>query len=121
MGESGNCDSVWQIAICGIRLIEFNFDEKLNTPWLAFGSFLGRIKMVKLNPDLKSVTATTRMAYDCKTQRGFELADSRSRRYGALEAPYFLKGKNDIIINFFLGVYAVAEKKVLIKLVIGEI
>ena len=68
------------------------FDEN-NIPWLAFGSFWNGLKMVKLNPDLKSVAQPEEWHTIAKRKRTFELADTNPGD-GALEAPFIFKKNN---------------------------
>lgn len=73
------------------------FDEN-NTPWLAFGSFWEGLKLVKLNPDLKSIAQPQEWHTIAKRKRSFELADSDPGD-GALEAPFIFK-KNGYYYQF---------------------
>lgn len=65
------------------------FDEN-NTPWLAFGSFWEGLKLVKLNPDLKSIAQPQEWHTIAKRKRTFELADTDPGD-AALEAPFIFK------------------------------
>lgn len=64
-----------------------------NTPWLAFGSFWGGIKLVKLNSDLLSVAEPEEWHTIAARKRNFDIPDS-SAGDAAIEAPFiFKKGK----------------------------
>ena len=65
------------------------FDEE-GQPWLSFGSFWNGIKLVKLNPDLKSVAQPEEWYTIAKRQRDFNI-DVRNPGDGAIEAPFIFK------------------------------
>lgn len=67
------------------------FDDS-NTPWLTFGSFWEGLKMVKLNPDLKSITNPQEWHTIAKRKRTFDLPDTDPGD-AALEAPFIFKKK----------------------------
>lgn len=67
------------------------FDDS-NTPWLTFGSFWEGLKMVKLNPDLKSITNPQEWHTIAKRKRSFDLPDTDPGD-AALEAPFIFKKK----------------------------
>jgi beta-xylosidase len=67
------------------------FDDS-NTPWLTFGSFWEGLKMVKLNPDLKSITNPQEWHTIAKRKRTFDLLDTDPGD-AALEAPFIFKKK----------------------------
>lgn len=68
------------------------FDENKN-PYLAFGSFWNGMKMVKLNPDLKSIAQPEEWHTIAKRERSFKLDDTDPGD-AAIEAPFiFKKGK----------------------------
>ena len=65
------------------------FDEN-NVPWLAFGSFWNGLKMVKLNPDLKSIAQPEEWHTIAKRKRTFELQDTDPGD-AELEAPFVFR------------------------------
>ncbi|VXB20750.1 Extracellular exo-alpha-(1-_5)-L-arabinofuranosidase ArbA [Flavobacterium sp. 9R] len=67
------------------------FDDS-NTPWLTFGSFWEGLKMVKLNPDLKSIANPQEWHTIAKRKRSFDLPDTDPGD-AALEAPFIFKKK----------------------------
>lgn len=67
------------------------FDDS-NIPWLTFGSFWEGLKMVKLNPDLKSITNPQEWHTIAKRKRTFDLPDTDPGD-AALEAPFIFKKK----------------------------
>ncbi|MEN3323670.1 arabinan endo-1,5-alpha-L-arabinosidase [Mariniflexile soesokkakense] len=73
------------------------FDEN-NTPWLSFGSFWNGLKMVKLNPDLKTLAEPQEWHTIARRERSFELDDANPGD-AALEAPFIFK-KNDYYYLF---------------------
>ena len=93
------------------------FDEN-NTPWLAFGSFWEGLKMVKLNPDLKSIAQPQEWYTIAKRKRTFELADSNPGD-GALEAPFIFK-KNGYYYQFLSWDLCCRGEKSTYKVVIGR-
>ncbi|WP_281336674.1 arabinan endo-1,5-alpha-L-arabinosidase [Flavobacterium eburneipallidum] len=93
------------------------FDEN-NTPWLAFGSFWEGLKMVKLNPDLKSIAQPQEWHTIAKRKRTFELADSNPGD-GALEAPFIFK-KNDYYYQFLSWDLCCRGEKSTYKVVVGR-
>ena len=93
------------------------FDEN-NTPWLAFGSFWEGLKMVKLNPDLKSITQPQEWHTIAKRKRTFELADTNPGD-GALEAPFIFK-KNGYYYQFLSWDLCCRGEKSTYKVVVGR-
>lgn len=93
------------------------FDEN-NTPWLAFGSFWEGLKMVKLNPDLKSIAQPQEWHTIAKRKRTFELADSNPGD-GALEAPFIFK-KNGYYYQFLSWDLCCRGEKSTYKVVVGR-
>jgi beta-xylosidase len=93
------------------------FDEN-NTPWLAFGSFWEGLKMVKLNPDLKSIAQPQEWYTIAKRKRTFELADSNPGD-GALEAPFIFK-KNGYYYQFLSWDLCCRGEKSTYKVVVGR-
>ncbi|PJJ09939.1 arabinan endo-1,5-alpha-L-arabinosidase [Flavobacterium sp. 1] len=93
------------------------FDEN-NTPWLAFGSFWEGLKMVKLNPDLKSIAQPQEWHTIAKRKRTFELADSDPGD-GALEAPFIFK-KNGYYYQFLSWDLCCRGEKSTYKVVVGR-
>lgn len=93
------------------------FDEN-NTPWLAFGSFWEGLKMVKLNPDLKSIAQPQEWHTIAKRKRSFELADSNPGD-GALEAPFIFK-KNGFYYQFLSWDLCCRGEKSTYKVVVGR-
>jgi len=93
------------------------FDEN-NTPWLSFGSFWEGLKLVKLNPDLKSIAQPQEWHTISKRKRTFELADSDSGN-GALEAPFIFK-KNGYYYQFISWDLCCRGEKSTYKVVIGR-
>lgn len=67
--------------------------DEQGTPWLAFGSFWNGIKLVQLNPDLRSVAQPERWFTIAARPRNAILPDSVAGD-AAIEAPFlFRKGK----------------------------
>ncbi len=93
------------------------FDEN-NTPWLAFGSFWNGLKMVKLNPDLKTVAQPEEWYTISKRKRTFELADTDPGD-GALEAPFLFK-KNGYYYQFLSWDLCCRGEKSTYKVVVGR-
>jgi len=93
------------------------FDEN-NIPWLAFGSFWNGLKMVKLNPDLKSVAQPEEWHTISKRKRTFELADTDPGD-GALEAPFIFK-KNGYYYQFLSWDLCCRGEKSTYKVVVGR-
>jgi len=93
------------------------FDEN-NTPWLAFGSFWEGLKMVKLNPDLKSIAQPQEWYTIAKRKRTFELADADPGD-GALEAPFIFK-KNGYYYQFLSWDLCCRGEKSTYKVVVGR-
>lgn len=93
------------------------FDEN-NTPWLAFGSFWNGLKMVKLNPSLKSVAQPEEWFTIAKRKRTFELDDTDPGD-GALEAPFIFK-KNDYYYQFLSWDLCCRGEKSTYKVVVGR-
>lgn len=93
------------------------FDEK-NTPWLSFGSFWEGLKLVKLNPDLKSIAEPQEWHTIAKRKRSFELADSDPGD-GALEAPFIFK-KNGYYYQFLSWDLCCRGEKSTYKIVVGR-
>ncbi|MAW94858.1 MULTISPECIES: arabinan endo-1,5-alpha-L-arabinosidase [unclassified Leeuwenhoekiella] len=65
------------------------FDDT-ETPWLAFGSFWGGLKMVRLSEDLKSIARPQEWHTIARRERSFDLADANPGD-AALEAPFIFK------------------------------
>lgn len=61
-----------------------------NTPWLAFGSFWNGLKMVRLDPDLKSIAQPQEWHTIARRERSFELPDADAGD-AALDAPFIFK------------------------------
>jgi beta-xylosidase len=93
------------------------FDEN-NIPWLAFGSFWEGLKMVKLNPDLKSIAQPQEWYTIAKRKRTFELADSDPGD-GAIEAPFVFK-KNGYYYLFASWDLCCRGEKSTYKVVLGR-
>jgi arabinan endo-1,5-alpha-L-arabinosidase len=93
------------------------FDEN-NTPWLAFGSFWNGLKMVKLNPNLKSVAQPEEWFTIAKRKRTFELDDTDPGD-GALEAPFIFK-KNNYYYQFLSWDLCCRGEKSTYKVVVGR-
>jgi arabinan endo-1,5-alpha-L-arabinosidase len=93
------------------------FDEK-NIPWLSFGSFWEGLKMVKLNPDLKSIAQPQEWHTISKRKRTFELPDSDPGD-GALEAPFIFK-KNGYYYQFLSWDLCCRGEKSTYKVVVGR-
>lgn len=92
--------------------------DENNTPWLAFGSFWNGLKMVKLNPDLKSVAQPEEWSTISKRKRTFELADTDPGD-GALEAPFIFK-KNGYYYQFLSWDLCCRGEKSTYKVVVGR-
>ncbi len=93
------------------------FDEN-NTPWLSFGSFWDGLKLVKLNPDLKSVAQPEEWYTIAKRKRTFELEDTNPGD-GAIEAPFIFK-KNGYYYLFTSWDLCCRGEKSTYKVVIGR-
>lgn len=93
------------------------FDEN-NTPWLAFGSFWEGLKMVKLNPDLKSIAQPQEWHSIAKRKRGVELEDTHPGE-AALEAPFIFK-KNGYYYQFLSWDFCCQGEKSTYKVVVGR-
>ncbi len=64
--------------------------DENNEPWLAFGSFWGGIKLVKLNADLFSIAQPQEWYTIAARERNFGLKDSDAGN-GAIEGPFIIK------------------------------
>lgn len=93
------------------------FDEN-NTPWLAFGSFWEGLKMVKLNPDLKSVAQPQEWYSISKRERGTGFEDTHPGN-AALEAPFIFK-KNGYYYQFLSWDFCCQGEKSTYKVVVGR-
>ncbi|MGO4772877.1 arabinan endo-1,5-alpha-L-arabinosidase [Flavobacterium sp. W22_SRS_FK3] len=93
------------------------FDEN-NTPWLSFGSFWEGLKMVKLNPDLKTIAQPQEWHTISKRKRTFELPDSDPGD-AALEAPFIFK-KNGYYYQFLSWDFCCRGEKSTYKVVVGR-
>lgn len=60
------------------------------TPWLSFGSFWGGLKLVKLNPDRRSLAEPQEWHTIAKRERSV-LVDDREAEPAALEAPFIFR------------------------------
>lgn len=68
------------------------------TPWLAFGSFWGGMKLVKLAPDRKRIAEPEEWYTISKRERDFK-TDDRDPGQGAVEAPFIFK-RDDLFYLF---------------------
>lgn len=93
------------------------FDEN-NTPWLSFGSFWEGLKMVKLNPDLKSIAQPQEWHSIAKRKRGVEVEDTHPGE-AALEAPFIFK-KNGYYYQFLSWDFCCQGEKSTYKVVVGR-
>lgn len=93
------------------------FDEN-NVPWLAFGSFWGGLKMVKLKPDLLSKAQPEEWYTIAKRKRSFELEDTNPGD-AALEAPFVFR-KNGFYYLFLSWDLCCRGEKSTYKVVIGR-
>ena len=93
------------------------FDEN-NTPWLSFGSFWEGLKLVKLNPDLKSIAQPQEWHTIAKRKRSFELADADPGD-ASLEAPFIFK-KNGYYYQFLSWDLCCRGEKSTYKVVVGR-
>lgn len=93
------------------------FDEN-NTPWLAFGSFWGGLKMVKLNADLKTIAQPEEWYTIARRQRSFDLADTNPGN-GAIEAPFIFR-KNNYYYLFASWDLCCRGEKSTYKVVVGR-
>jgi beta-xylosidase len=93
------------------------FDEN-NVPWLAFGSFWNGLKMVKLNPDLKSIAQPEEWHTIAKRKRTFELVDTDPGD-AALEAPFVFR-KNDYYYLFLSWDLCCRGENSTYKVVVGR-
>lgn len=93
------------------------FDEN-NTPWLSFGSFWDGLKMVKLNPDLKSVAQPQVWHTIARRERDFKLPDEDPGN-AALEAPFVFK-KDGFYYLFLSWDFCCRGEKSTYKVVVGR-
>lgn len=93
------------------------FDEN-NTPWMAFGSFWNGLKMVKLNPDLKSISNPEEWYTIARRKRSFDLEDADPGD-AALEAPFIFK-KNGYYYQFLSWDLCCRGEKSTYKVVVGR-
>ncbi|WNH09212.1 arabinan endo-1,5-alpha-L-arabinosidase [Thalassobellus suaedae] len=93
------------------------FDEN-NTPWLAFGSFWGGLKMVKLNVTLKEVAKPEEWTTIARRDRDSDLEDSNAGN-SALEGPFIFK-KGDYYYQFLSWDYCCRGEKSTYKLMVGR-
>ncbi|SCY49112.1 arabinan endo-1,5-alpha-L-arabinosidase [Flavobacterium caeni] len=93
------------------------FDEN-GTPWLNFGSFWDGLKMVKLNPDLKSIAEPQVWHTIARRARSFDLADANPGD-AALEAPFIFK-KDNAYYLFLSWDYCCRGEKSTYKVVVGK-
>lgn len=93
------------------------FDES-GTPWLNFGSFWDGLKMVKLNPDLKSIAQPQVWHTIARRERSFNLPDENPGD-AALEAPFIFK-KDNAYYLFLSWDYCCRGEKSTYKVVVGK-
>ena len=89
-----------------------------NTPWLAFGSFWEGLKLVQLNPDLKTIAQPEQWHTIARRKRDFKLADSEAGN-AALEAPFIFR-KNGYYYLFLSWDYCCRAEESTYKIVVGR-
>ncbi|MGJ5640686.1 arabinan endo-1,5-alpha-L-arabinosidase [Formosa sp. S-31] len=93
------------------------FDDN-NTPWMAFGSFWGGLKMVKLNADLITIAQPEEWHTIAKRERDFKTADADAGN-AALEGPFIFK-KNGYYYQFLSWDYCCRGENSTYKVVVGR-
>lgn len=93
------------------------FDDN-GAPWLNFGSFWDGLKMVKLNPDLKSIAKPEEWHTIARRERDFSLADADPGN-AALEAPFIFK-KDGFYYLFLSWDFCCRGEKSTYKVVVGR-
>jgi len=93
------------------------FDEN-GTPWLDFGSFWSGLKMVKLNPDLKTLAKPEAWHTIARRDRASDLKDEDAGN-AALEGP-FIFTKGDYYYLFLSWDYCCRGEESTYKLVVGR-
>ncbi|MFI8377963.1 arabinan endo-1,5-alpha-L-arabinosidase [Leeuwenhoekiella sp. NPDC079379] len=93
------------------------FDEN-NKPWLAFGSFWGGLKLVKLSEDLKAIAQPQEWHTIARRERSFDLADADPGD-AFLEAPFIFK-KGDWYYQFLSWDLCCRGEKSTYKVVVGR-
>ncbi|OMP30174.1 arabinan endo-1,5-alpha-L-arabinosidase [Mangrovimonas sp. DI 80] len=93
------------------------FDEQ-GTPWMAFGSFWGGLKMVKMAQDLKSLADPEEWYTIARRERSFEKEDADAGD-AALEGPFIFK-KGDYYYQFLSWDYCCRGENSTYKVVVGR-
>ncbi len=93
------------------------FDEN-GTPWMSFGSFWTGLKMVQLNPDLKSIAEPQVWHTVARRDRDPNLEDSDPGN-AALEGPFIFK-KGDYYYLFLSWDYCCRRENSTYKLMVGR-
>ncbi|WMI68100.1 arabinan endo-1,5-alpha-L-arabinosidase [Mangrovimonas sp. YM274] len=93
------------------------FDEQ-GTPWMAFGSFWGGLKMVKMTQDLKSLAEPEEWYTIARRERSFEKEDADAGD-AALEGPFIFK-KGDYYYQFLSWDYCCRGENSTYKVVVGR-
>ncbi len=87
-------------------------------PWLSFGSFWSGMKLVKLNPDRKSIAEPEEWHTISKRARDFK-TDDRDPGEGAVEAPFIFK-KNGLFYLFVSFDFCCRGAESTYKMVVGR-
>ncbi|WP_435131802.1 arabinan endo-1,5-alpha-L-arabinosidase [Formosa sp. A9] len=93
------------------------FDEQ-GTPWMAFGSFWGGLKMVKMASDLKSIATPEVWHTIARRERSFDIEDSDAGD-AALEGPFIFK-KGEYYYQFLSWDYCCRAENSTYKVVVGR-
>ena len=93
------------------------WDEK-GIPWLAFGSFWGGIKLVRLAPDLRSPAQPQQWVTIAARPRNQVIPDTAAGD-GAIEAPFIFR-KNDYYYLFVSFDYCCRGEKSTYKMMVGR-
>ncbi|ULC58022.1 arabinan endo-1,5-alpha-L-arabinosidase [Flaviramulus sp. BrNp1-15] len=93
------------------------FDEN-GTPWMSFGSFWSGLKMVKMNPDLKSVAQPEEWHTIARRDRDKGLDDDDPGN-AALEGPFIFK-KGEYYYQFLSWDFCCRGENSTYKLVVGR-
>lgn len=93
------------------------FDEN-GTPWMSFGSFWSGLKMVKLNPDLKTMAQPEEWYPIASRERSPEIPDADAGD-AALEGPFIFK-KGAYYYLFLSWDYCCRGENSTYKLVVGR-
>jgi arabinan endo-1,5-alpha-L-arabinosidase len=92
--------------------------DEMNTPWLLFGSFWGGMKMVKLNPDMTTITQPEQWYTVARRPRDYATPDT-SAGNAAIEGPFIFK-KNNYYYLFVSWDYCCRGERSDYKVVVGR-